>query len=53
MENELLTIEDYEKTLAWNYHITNDFAEFKEIYKDAKLTFDEWHELCRAFEEAF
>jgi hypothetical protein len=24
-----------------------------EIYKDAKLTLDEWYDLCRTFEEAF
>lgn len=48
MENELLTIEDYEKTLAWNYHITSDFAEFKEIYKEAKLTKAEWQELWKS-----
>lgn len=48
MENELLTIEDYEKTLTWNYHITSDFAEFKEIYKEAKLTKAEWQELWKS-----
>ncbi|MBR6612877.1 MAG: hypothetical protein IKK93_11760 [Campylobacter sp.] len=48
MENELLTIEDYEKTLTWNYHIISDFAEFKEIYKEAKLTKAEWQELWKS-----
>lgn len=45
MENELLTIEDYEKTLAWHYYNTSAFIEFKEIYKEAKLTKTEWQEL--------
>lgn len=48
MENELLTIEDYEKTLTWNYHITSAFYEFKEIYKEAKLTKAEWQELWKS-----
>ena len=48
MENELLTVEDYEKTLTWNYHITSDFYEFKEIYKEAKLTRAEWQELWKS-----
>lgn len=45
MNDELIGVEDYEKTLTWNYHITSDFAEFKEIYKEAKLTKAEWQEL--------
>lgn len=32
--------------------ITNGNA-FMETYKNAKLTFDEWLELCHTFEEAF
>jgi hypothetical protein len=48
MNDELIGVEDFEKTLAWNYHITSDFAEFKEIYKEAKLTKAEWQELWKS-----
>lgn len=47
MNDELIDIEDYEKTLTWNYHITSDFAEFKETYKEVKLTKTEWQELWK------
>lgn len=51
MDNNLIDVEDYEKTLTWNYYNTSAFTDFKEIYKDAKLTFDEWVNLMLAFDK--
>lgn len=45
MNDELIDIEDYEKTLTWNYYNTSAFTDFKEIYKEAKLTKKEWQAL--------
>lgn len=50
---KLYSLEDF--TIRFPYTISTiiNSDEFMEIYKDAKLTFDEWHELCHTFEEAF
>ena len=49
---KLYSLEDFMIRFPYTSSIING-DEFMEIYKDAKLTFDEWNDLCRAFEEAF
>lgn len=45
MNDELIDVEDYEKTLTWNYYNVSAFNKFKEIYKDIKLVKEEWQKL--------
>lgn len=53
MNDKLLTIEDYEKTLTWNYYNVSAFNKFKEIYKDIKLVKEEWQELWKSVGSGF
>lgn len=53
MNDKLLTIEDYEKTLTWNYYNVSAFNKFKETYKDIKLVKEEWQELWKSVGSGF
>lgn len=50
---KLYSLEDFMIRFPYTTSTIINSDDFMEIYKDAKLTFDEWHELCHAFEEAF
>lgn len=50
---KLYSLEDFMIRFPYTISAITDRHDFIETYKDAKLTFDEWHDLCRAFEEAF
>lgn len=50
---KLYSLEDFMIRFPYTTSSIINGDEFMEIYKDAKLTFDEWNDLCRAFEEAF
>lgn len=50
---KLYSLEDFMIRFPYTTATIIHSDEFMELYKDAKLTFDEWHDLCRAFEEAF
>ena len=49
----LYSLEDFMIRFPYTTSSIINGDEFMEIYKDAKLTFDEWNDLCRTFEEAF
>lgn len=49
----LYSLEDFMIRFPYTTSSIINGDEFMEIYKDAKLTFDEWNDLCHAFEEAF
>ena len=49
----LYSLEDFMVRFPYTISTIINSDAFIEIYKDAKLTFDEWHELCHTFEEAF
>lgn len=53
MNDELIDIEDYKKTLTWNYYNVSAFNKFKEIYKDIKLVKEEWQELWKSVGSGF
>lgn len=50
---KLYSLEDFMIRCPYTISTIINSDAFIEIYKDTKLTFDEWHELCHTFEEAF
>lgn len=49
----LYSLEDFMVRFPYTISTIINSDTFIETYKNAKLTFDEWHELCHAFEGAF
>lgn len=50
---KLYSLEDFMIRFPYTTSTITNGDDFMETYKDAKLTFDEWNDLCRTFEEAF
>lgn len=49
----LYSLEDFVVRFPYTISTIINSDTFIETYKNTKLTFDEWHELCHAFEGAF